>query len=112
MPTPLKNLRMHPPWDKMMIRKRDPIALADLTSFCPRARPHGWACRHARRVLCEYGAEEVEEVCGVGNYAVDCERVGDANGDWGAEGFEGFLGEGCIGVRRDVEGFEVFVVLD
>jgi hypothetical protein len=84
MPPPLKNLRMNPPRNKMVIRKRDPITLADLARFSARARPHRWAGRHARRVLREYGAQEVAQVRRVGDYAVHCERVGDTDGDGGA----------------------------
>ena len=72
MPTPLNNLRMHPAGNKMMIRKRNPITLTDLARFSPCTRPHGWTGRHARRVLYDYRAQEVGQVGGVGDYAVDC----------------------------------------
>lgn len=59
MPPLLNNLRMHPARNQMVIRERDPVALADLARVRARVRPRRRASRHARCVLYQHGREEI-----------------------------------------------------
>lgn len=60
MPPLLNNLRMHPTRNQMVIRERDPVALADLARVRARTRPRRRASRHARCVLCQHRCEEIQ----------------------------------------------------
>lgn len=80
-----------------MIRQRNPVALADLTRLSPRTHPHRRRSRRSRDILAQHGVQKLRQVRGVGDQAVDGERVGDGDGDRGGE-----VVEGCAGERRAV----------
>lgn len=60
MPALFNNFRMHPTRNQMMIRERDPVALADLARVRARVCPRRRAGRHARCVLCKHRCEEIQ----------------------------------------------------
>jgi len=92
----------------MVVREGDPVALADLAGVGARARPHRRRGRHAGYVLAQHWGEEIGDLGGIGDEAVDKEGVGDGDGDGGCDGFEEGAGERGGGVSLCEDG----VVLD
>lgn len=89
MPALLEYLCMHLFRNEMMIRERDPIALADLTCAGTRRDPYGRRRGDAVDVFGQRGSEELGQVGGGWDDAVDSEGVCDGEWDWRGDCFQG-----------------------
>lgn len=96
MPLSLQHFRMHTSRNKMMIRQRNPVALANLASLSARGTPDRWCASHTCCVLAEYWGEKFGEVVRVWDESVSGEGIWDCAGDCGAERVEDGAFKGCI----------------